>query len=166
VADEVTIISTFCDSDVTGCAPYNEWGSGKVRFFRMGVNARSNEAVEGCQAQLVKIEKDRVLKWGYDTAILTFAPGENDDATAKTLYPGKTEFVDLIAVHFTGELRVGTKNREWLFLPRLNEIFSERGDYTFTIVIVAAGRSAHLTRVQFTWTGDMDSSAVHLVDDA
>src|ERR1700685_2035299 len=42
-----------------------------VRFYRIRVNAISLEPIVGCRGQLVRIEKDGLMRWGNDEAILT-----------------------------------------------------------------------------------------------
>lgn len=156
-------IRTSCGRDIVGSRPLNEWGSGLVCFLRIAVESESQIPLKNCRATLIEIGKDDKIRWGGDSAVLTFAPGEDSDSQCKTIYPKKPEYVDVLAVHHTGEIRPGTKDRKWLFLPRLDQIFDERGDYTLTVHIAGDSIPPELVRLKFEWRGHIGDSSLEQV---
>src|SRR5437667_2666665 len=71
-----------CDPSIEGCVKRTLFTSQRLptNFFRVKVEADSDQSVKNCTAILTSIEKDGKTKWGGDSAKLTFAQGEAPDA--------------------------------------------------------------------------------------
>lgn len=157
-----------CDANVEGCVTTGMWrgpaGAGMpVRFLRVAV-ATDSACVTGCKGFLTRIDSAGQKRWGGESAQLTFAPGEDEDALSKTIYTKVPAFLDVLAITSDGDIHVCTKGRQWLYLPRLHEIFSEVGDYVLTVVLTGDGISSQTSFLRFNWTKNWQISFLTLLE--
>jgi hypothetical protein len=140
-----------------------------VNFFRIVVNAaEKSQLIKNCTGFLTRIEKDRKPKWGGNNAQLAFAQAEEPDALSKTIRYPVAEYLDVLAVTDRNEVFPGTKPtiglRLWPFVPSMDEIFSELGDYLLKVVITGDSVVPPITTLlKFRWTGDWQTAALTLV---
>jgi hypothetical protein len=159
-------LSIACDPTVEGCIKLNRWEAGPVNFLRISIKTDSVEPVTNCKAFLTRIEKNEEKKWGDHSPQLTFSEGEDPDALAKTVYNKVPAFIDVLALTSWGEIRPGTKNRIWPFMPRMHEIFSEVGDYVLTVVITGDGAEPITALLKFNWTRNWQTSWLTLIPES
>ena len=159
-------LSIACDPTVEGCIKLNRWEAGPVNFLRISVKTDSVEPITNCKAFLTRIEKNEEKKWGDHSPQLTFSEGEDPDALAKTVYNKVPAFIDVLALTSWGEIRPGTKNRIWPFMPRMHEIFSEVGDYVLTVVITGDGAEPITALLKFNWTRNWQTSWLTLIPES
>lgn len=140
-----------CGKDVVGCVKNNVGN----RLWRIAVDNDSDKDIPNCRASLISITCDGVAKWNGDNAILTFQPAEEPDAQAKTLYFGKTEYVDVVWCYDDRRGNVpwgfATKKREWPFMPTLLEIFEDGKEYVLTVLITGDGAPVHPVDLKFVF---------------
>jgi len=134
-----------------------------VRFLRVAVFTDS-PCVTGCKGFLTRIDSAGEKRWGGESAQLTFAPGEDDDALSKTIYTKVPAFLDVLAITSAGDIHACTKGRQWLYLPRLHEIFSEVGDYVLTVVVTGDAISSQTSFLRFNWTKNWQTSFLTLLE--
>jgi hypothetical protein len=143
-----------------------------VNFFRVVVNAtEESQLVKNCTGFLTRIEKDGKTKWGGNNAQLTFAQGEEPDALSKTIRYPVPEYLDVLAVTSRNQIFPGTKPgiglRLWPFVPALDQIFSQIGDYLLTVVITGDGVVPAVTALlKFTWLEDLETAALTLIPES
>jgi hypothetical protein len=154
-----------CSRDIDGCVKPALWPDGPVNFFRIMVEGDCVDAVNDCKGQLTSIKHDAEIKWSGDQALLTFAPGEDNDATSKTIRHKVAEYLDILAITYTGVIRPGTRNRGWPYIPPLGQIFEEIGEYIFTVKISGQSIPTVEAILKFDWTGDYETSALSLISD-
>jgi hypothetical protein len=124
----------FCDDE--GCVKRMTRTQTPFVFFRVAVESVGVDHVTDCKGFLTRIEKDGAIKWAGNNVLLTFAPEENEDATAKTIREKIPEYLDVVAVAQRGVIFLGTKRRVWQdYLEPLASIFSDRGEYILTIKV-------------------------------
>jgi len=164
-----------CSPEIDGCIKTANWGSGLNTVYRIVVESTGVEPIPNCQGQLRSITKEGEAKprWSGDTAILTFAPGENSDALAKTIHHNTPVHLDVVfienlprEVYQSGpstRLLPGTKTRQWLFNPPFHQIFSEYGNYILGVKIIAPSFPTLDASLRFKWTGAHESSELHLI---
>jgi hypothetical protein len=133
-----------------------------IRFYRMAVESDGVDAVHDCRALLTQISKNGVKRWGDDNVLLTFAPGEDADATCKTIYDKTTEFLDVLLISEWNKIIPAVKNRHWRFTPT-ERIFSEPGEYILTVVISAQGMATIKVLLTFNWTGVSETAELSLL---
>jgi hypothetical protein len=133
-----------------------------VRFLRVAVFTDS-PSVTGCKGFLTRIDSASEKRWGGESAQLTFAPGEDDDALSKTIYAKVPAFLDVLAITSAGDIHVCTKGRQWFYLPRLHEIFSEVGNYVLTVVVTGDEISSQTSFLRFNWTQNWQTSFLTLL---
>ena len=84
---------------------------------------------------------------------------------SKTIHVGKTEYIDVIAIDFTGRIYPGTKPpREWFFLPRMIDIFRDHGEYFLTVKITGESIPTEVVRLRFVWSGNYETSILEKID--
>ena len=143
-----------------------------VNFFRVVVNAtQDSQLVKNCTGFLTRIEKGRKTKWGGNNAQLTFAPAEKPDALSKTIRYPVAEYLDVLEVTSRNQVFPGTKPtiglRLWPFVPAMDEIFSELGDYLLSVAITGKGVVPSITTLlKFNWTGNWETSSLSLATEA
>jgi hypothetical protein len=149
-------LKMICHPNHPGCFQQ----SPRVQWSRVAVNCDGVSFVEGCRGYISNIRKDGDYRWTGDSATVTFAPGDQEDATNKTINSGKTEFLDIFGVTYEGNiLFVATKERNWQFAPDLRKIFAEAGDYFLDVTISnKSGCPTIQAELKFTWTGNWASS--------
>src|SRR6266542_1599855 len=161
-----------CDPSIEGCVKQTLFTSQRLptNFFRVKVDADSEQSVKNCAAILTSIKKDGRTKWGGDSAKLTFAQGEAPDAFSKTIRNKVPEFFDVLAVTSTNEIYPGTYQnpfgRMWPYAPTLPEIFSEPGDYILTVAVTGDEVPTEKAQMKFTWTRNWQTSALVLITEA
>jgi hypothetical protein len=144
-----------CDPNFPGCSQR----SPHVQWLRVAVDCDGVNSVEGCRGYISNIRKDGLARWTGDSATVTFAPGDEDDATSKTIHSGKSEFLDIFGITYVGsKLHVATKGRNWQFAPDLRTIFAETGDYFLTITISGRSVPPIQAELKFTWTRNWATS--------
>ncbi len=148
-------LKIICDPNYPGCRQQ----SPHVQWLRVAVNCDGVSSVEGCRGYISNIKKDGEYRWTGDSATVTFASGDEDDATSKTINTGKDEFLDIFGISYDGnELRVATKKRDWQFAPDLRRIFAETGDYFLTVTISGKLVPTIQAELRFVWTGKWATS--------
>jgi hypothetical protein len=164
-----------CDSSVEGCVVEAQWTINHeplpVKFFRVAVNAvGKDQSIKHCTGFLRRIEKDGKTKWGGNNAQLTFAQGEEPDALSKTIRHPVPEYLDILVVTSRNQISPGTKPsanfRGWPFVPRMDEIFSEIGEYVLTVAITGDGVPTVTALLKFTWTQNWQTAALTLIPKA
>jgi hypothetical protein len=153
-----------CDPNYPGCSQR----SPRVQWLRIAVNTDGVNSVEECIGHIFNIKKNGTYIWTGDSAAVTFAPGDEPDATCKTIYAGKTEFLDIFGITYEGnELFVATKRRDWRFDPDLRRIFAERGEYFLSVTIAGKSMGQSMptiqTELKFDWTGNWATSTLSKV---
>ncbi len=161
-----------CDPSIEGCVKPSSNGA----VFRVKITNHGVSPVKGCQGRLVSIKHNGKVLWGGDPAILTFAPGEEQDSASKTLVHDTPEYLDVVFLNHEVEgppygeretlmLRPGTKGQRWSYSPRFKDMFSAYGDYILTIAFVSD--SAAMMKLQddflLNWTGDVSSSTLTMM---
>jgi len=148
-------LKMICDPNYPGCSQ----GSPRVQWLRVAVNCDGVSSVEGCRGYISNIKKDGDYRWTGDSATVTFAPGDEADATNKTINSGKSEFLDIFGITYEGDiLFVATKGRDWQFAPDLRRIFAETGDYFLTVTISGKSVPTIQAELKFVWTGKWATS--------
>lgn len=155
---------TDCGPGVCGCRPSAQWGTGTVLFLRIAVRCCGESPITNCKGAITSIKRDGNILWGGDSAILTFAPGQDSDSHSKTIHPLKEEYLDVLALHYTNEIKVGTFDREWRFQPPLAEIFGASGDYLISVSITSDNAPTELITLLFKWTGITETSCLTQID--
>ncbi len=168
VAEPKSKLKIECGPNIEGCVATAMWrdpagAAMPVRFLRIAVFTDS-PSITGCKGFLTRIESGGKKRWGGESAPLTFAPGEADDALLKTIYSKVPAFLDVLAVTSAGDIHVCTKGRQWLYLPGLHQIFSEVGDYVVTVVVTGDGISSETSFLRFNWTGNWQTSFLTLIE--
>jgi hypothetical protein len=80
-------------------------------WYRVEITTDRPEGIKGCMGRLIKIRRGEKILFEKEEVILTFAPGENPDTTAKFIYP-KTEFpLDLFYITQQNEIKVDIQKR-------------------------------------------------------
>jgi hypothetical protein len=101
---------------------------------------------------------------------LTFAQGEEPDALSKTIRHPVPEYLDVLVVTSRNEIFPGTKPstkfRGWPFVPRMDEIFSEIGEYVLTVAITGDGVPTETALLKFTWTQNWQTAALTLITES
>lgn len=171
IKNAIPKLRVSCGPLIDGCVKANQWNGGSNLFYRAVVESIGRSPIQNCRASLVRIEKVGipVPRWSGESAVLTFAPGERDDAEAKTIHANKPEYLDIIEfifgnlLNFLG-LKPGTKDRQWVWMPRLETIFDTHGEYILTIQFIADGMpEAHTEKFRFIYTGDFKTTEMHLI---
>ncbi len=148
-----------CNPNFLGCSQ----PSPHVQWFRVAVNCDGINSVEGCRGYISNIRKDGASRWTGDNVTVTFAPGDELDATNKTIHAGKPEFLDIFGVTYdSNALFVGTKERNWQFAPELKRIFAETGDYFLTVIISGKLVPPIQAELKFTWTRNWATSILSM----
>ena len=149
-------LNTECHPDIPGCSQPAPWAN----FFRIAVTTEGIAAVENCRGRLTRISRlgEAQPRWSGDLAILTFAPGETPDATAKTIHEGVIEYLDVLFTTHNNEIGVATPNRQWPYVPNLTAIFDQPGIYLLTTNISGEGSRTVSVDLRFTWTGNWQTS--------
>jgi len=170
---ESSLLKIECGPNIEGSVAQAWWTINRepmpVNFFRIVVNATNeSQLVRDCTGFITRIEKDRKTKWGGNNAQVTFAQGEESDALSKTIRYPVAEYLDVLAVTSRNQVFPGTKPtiglRLWPFVPAMDEIFSEPGDYALKVVITGDGVVPPITALlKFSWTGDWETAALTLV---
>jgi hypothetical protein len=150
-----------CSPDIDGCRKENLHGAGFNQAFRVAVRATGIAPVTGCKGQLREIKGPSTI-WSSDTAILAFAPGENEDSRHRTIAHDETVYLDVFFLEYDSNWSFirsvpATKDGRWNFKPRWQEIFAAYGEYTFKIEILAPPTPTLKLNLRFTWTGDKTS---------
>lgn len=144
--------------------PINKGHDFRNRFLRLEVENICDSDVENCEAKLIKIEKEGVSAplWGPDAAILTFAPWNppHDCEPKKTIRNGDTVHLDILYIREKWEICMGTRDRQWLLMPRLPQIFYEPGDYVLTVRITGDGLKTETVALGFKCTGNWMTSVM------
>jgi len=127
----------------------------KCDWYRMKVETIPGGLPQtGCCARLTTIKRgDNVLMSG-ESPLLSFAPGEQPDATNKTIHPDVPEFVDVVAVTYGEQPQVFLPlhgNRASSSVDWAN-IFSLPGDYYFEVSVVSEKAPTVNARLLFHWT--------------
>jgi len=161
-----------CHPSIEGCVAEVLWTINHkplpVKFFRVAVNAvGEDQSVKNCTGFLRRIEKNGKTKWGGNKAQLTFAQGEEPDALSKIIRHPAPEYLDVLVVTSRNQIFPGTKPitkiRSWPFVPGMDEIFSEPGDYLLTLAITGDGVPAITALLEFTWTQNWQTAALTLI---
>jgi len=131
-----------------------------AKLFRVAVQTCGLCHVEKCQGYLTKVELAGENKLRGDSILLTFAPGEDEDATSKTIWQHSTKFLDLIDV-MPGEIKAIRKSGAWEpHLPRIKEIFPRVGEYVLTIQIVAPSAPTITGQFKLTLTDNVTTTSL------
>jgi hypothetical protein len=142
-----------------------------VNFFRIAVSAvGGDQSVKNCTGFLRRIEKNEKTKWGGNNAQLTFAQGEEPDALSKVVRHPVPEYLDVLVVTSRNQIFPGTKSntgiRSWPFVPGMDEIFSESGDYLLTIAITGDDVPTITALLNFTWTHNWQTAVLALIPES
>jgi len=106
-------------------------------YWRVDVISTWHEPVVDCRAYLTNIERNGVEKWGKKKALLTFEPGSAAN-TCKTITPGATEILDIIASSGEEVIPATWPRGDWPYREQLHTIFEVTGDYVLTIDVEAS----------------------------
>ncbi|HWA08226.1 MAG TPA: hypothetical protein VG838_02045 [Opitutaceae bacterium] len=100
-----------------GMAPNPSQSYGQICWwYRLEVTTEWPEGVKGCMGRLLRIRKGHQILFDKDEAILTFAPGENTDTTAKFIYPKAPFHLDLFYITSQNEIKIAVVGRRWRYL--------------------------------------------------
>jgi len=154
-----------CSPGLPGCIPKNLGVNFVNKFFRVEIESVCDTDVVDCEAKLIKIERDGQVIWGPDVAVLTFAPWNppHECEEKKTIRNGDTVHLDILYVQGNGEIRMGTRDRQWKLMPRIHEIFSSHGDYILTVRITGTPLRTETILLNFTWTGNWNTAQMRRV---
>jgi len=134
----------------------NIWVPGiPVRFHLAQVWIESG-TVHGCRAYLTEIRGEHNFWKGNEQ--LTFSPSEAPDSLSKAIYAGVRYPLDILAVTYDGRIHVCNHNRQWPKLPRLHDLFSNRGYYDLMLSIAGEDAAAETFSLRFEWSGNWQSS--------
>jgi hypothetical protein len=75
-------------------------------WFRIKVEADCGVAVSGCKGRLIEIRRGADVIVAGEDLTLPFAPGERDEAIAKTIYPSVPEYLDFLAITHANQVVV------------------------------------------------------------
>lgn len=155
-------------------APCVDNSNGPNRTYQIFVTNISSEPVRQCKAILKQIDRDDHLVWGGQDAALTFQPAERPDTTNKTLWPKRSQALDVLRFELQARktfeepdeksewdenyvirrLAPATVNGEWIFQEKLEDIFSLRADYLLAIDIGSAEEGpAYEVKLKFRLAG-------------
>jgi hypothetical protein len=123
-----------------GCNCHHTTTSPPLVLLRLRVTNEGVQEVEACKAVIARIERDGRALVPDLNKTLTFAPGEDEDAEAKTIHNGLPAYIDVIQVQEGGTIGlIGTKDRAWPeYFPSLNDLFCN-GDTVLTIAVSGRG---------------------------
>jgi hypothetical protein len=160
-----------CQPNIPGCVKQTRFtGEGLLtNFFRVKVEADGTQSVKNCTAFLTSIEISETIKWGGDSAKLTFAQGEDPEAFSKTVRSKVPEFFDVLAVTSTNKIYPGTYlhpfGRIWPYVPTFSEIFSECGDYLLTVAVTGDEIQTETALLKFAWTRNWQTAELVLISE-
>jgi len=142
----------------------NYWGPNKpVIFYQVRVDLLGKGSVKDCCARLLKIQRDKDVRWEGQAVELTFSPGEAPDALSKTLNDEIPEYVDVVILPSDHSIFLGVKGRQWAYQPPLQEIFRERGKYLITIAVRGGIGATQKALLEFVWN-EWDTSTLEVVN--
>jgi hypothetical protein len=154
-----------CGKDIPGCYRETSFNFGgnvlPAAFYRMGVRAKCVNPIEGCFGRIILVTKDGVPKMDGESITVTFAPGNDDDATAKTITNQEMQFLDVLAITQNNQFLLPTRGFLNVIPPQ--NIFSETGKYLVTVTVSGKQTATVRAVLKFQWTGQWNNSALELL---
>lgn len=132
----------------------------KMNYFRVAVETDGATAVSGCCGTVKLIKKNDVVKMGGENLQLTFAPGSDSDATAKTIRDKDTAYLDVLTITEKNDIIITTKNFQYPNSIDFRSLFKEIGEYVLTIIVSGNDIVSSTVELNFNWTGDWQTAEV------
>jgi len=156
-----------CGRNVAGCYRETLFCLGQANtqaaFYRIGVKAKCVEPIEGCFGRIMLITKDEQPKMDAESITVTFTPGCDDDATAKTITNQGLEYLDVLAICQNNQFLLPTPGFRYPTSLDPQKIFSETGEYLLTVRISGEKTASVRAILKFKWTGEWNNSELELV---
>ena len=149
---------------IPGCkVPTSLGGSIGADYFRIKVEIKDFGYLDGCQGRLVSIKKNGALLSAGEILTLPFAPADDPKATAKTIYLGVPEFLDVLSVTQYNQVIITTNG---FVLPNSidqTKLFSETGIYDLEVTLTAPATAPKNISLKFTWLGNRTTAKLEQV---
>ncbi len=125
----------------------------KCDWYRVRV-AALNHNVTNCRGQILSVTRAGNNVLAGENPSVTFAPGNQADAMAKTIHVGVPEYLDFLTVF--------EDNRAELAVPlglqsssiNWRDIFAQAGDYTIEVAVTTPDATTASIELLFKWTLD------------
>jgi hypothetical protein len=144
-------ITTVSESERSSAINFWKSRNDRALFYQVRVDLLGKGSVQNCRARLLKIQRAEDVRWDGQAIELAFSPSDAPDAFSKTLNDGVPEFIDVVILSSDGDLVLGNKGWQWTYLPPLQEIFNERGEYFITIALRGGSGATCEARLRFVW---------------
>lgn len=157
-----------CATAINGCSVISE--ASFRHYFRAKVTLRCHQAVSGCFARLVQIQRasDNHVIRNHEIDRLPFAPSRAPDSLSKTLSPEVPEFLDVLIVDFrlgVNRVLIAAENDGAKPAMTVENTygFNTFEKYFLTLMTGGAGIPTQTVRLLFDWTGDHRTSTLVLL---
>lgn len=127
-------------------------------YYRIAVEAAGTTIVEKCTGYITLITKNLQPCFVGEKLLLTFAPAEGADSTAKDLRPQIREHLDFMFIGDDNRPVITTKDFKFPSSINTDELFSERAEYVIHIVISPQNGMPTHYNIRFIWTGLRDTA--------
>lgn len=133
-------------------------------LFRVAVKNIGKEQITDCKGHLTQVERAGRVVFSGHNILLTFAPEGTDECVSKTIRPGYTEYLDILAVQSDGIRFIGTRSREWPhYFPQLNDIF-QNGEQVITLKLSGASTDTLTTKLKLSIGDNFEGSTLEPID--
>jgi hypothetical protein len=123
-----------------------------VDYYRLKVESDFSGAATDCCGHLVAIKRGAAPLFEGENLLLTFAPAERPDSTAKTICHGIPEYLDFLVIAEGDEVILPTLGFRGPSGISYDQLFSISGDYTLRVVISSSSLNISVpVELIFSW---------------